>query len=136
METSNIEIKASDSTSTHTSRSPAPIAAGLDGIDHKIDPGEPTQIDPADYADEERKRRGIRRVPTSLREAIGELKADPLFKDLMPELMWRAYQEVKLAECDAFEANDEEFELKPTSTCSNAGPQRDPLELDARRSMW
>ena len=30
----------------------------------------------------------------------------------MPELMWRAYQEVKLAECDAFEANDEEFELK------------------------
>ena len=53
----------------------------------------------------------------------------------MPELMWRAYQEVKLAECDAFEANDE-FSSKPTSTCSNAGPQRDPLELDARRSMW
>jgi len=26
--------------------------------------------------------------------------------------MWRAYQEGKLAECDAFEANDEEFELK------------------------
>ena len=25
---------------------------------------------------------------------------------------WRAYQEVKLAECDAFEANDEEFEFK------------------------
>ena len=75
-------------------------------------PGEPTQIDPADYADEERERRGIRRVPTSLRKAIGELKADSLFKDLMPELMWRAYQEVKLAECDAFEANDEAFELK------------------------
>ena len=33
-------------------------------------------------------------------------------KNLMPELMWRAYQEVKLAECDAFEANNEEFELK------------------------
>ena len=30
----------------------------------------------------------------------------------MPELMWRAYQEVKLAECNAFEANDEEFEFK------------------------
>ena len=87
------------------------IAAGLDGIDHKIDPGEPTQIDPADYAMKSA-RGGIRRVPTSLREAIGELKADPLFKELMPELMWRAYQEVKLAECDAFEANNEEFELK------------------------
>ena len=36
----------------------------------------------------------------------------PLFKELMPELMWRAYQEVKLSECDAFEANNEEFERK------------------------
>jgi glutamine synthetase len=79
---------------------------------NKIDPGEPTQIDPADYSDEERQRRSIRRVPTSLRQAMGELKADPLFRELMPELMWRAYQEVKLAECDAFEANDEEFEFK------------------------
>ncbi len=30
----------------------------------------------------------------------------------MPELMWRAYQQVKLAECEAFEHNDEEFEFK------------------------
>jgi glutamine synthetase len=88
------------------------IAAGLDGIDNAIDPGEPTQVDPADYSDEERKRRGIRRVPTSLREAIGEIKADRLFKELMPELMWRAYQAVKLAECDTFESNNEEFEFK------------------------
>jgi glutamine synthetase len=112
MATSNIEIKASDSTSNPYIALAGMIAAGLDGIDNKIDPGEPTQIDPADYSDAERKRRGIRRVPTSLREAIGELKANPLFKELMPELMWHAYQEVKLAECDAFEAHDEEFELK------------------------
>ena len=87
------------------------IAAGLDGIDNKIDPGEPTQIDPADYSDEERQRRGIRRVPTSLREAIGEPQGGSAVQGLMPELMWRAYQEVKLAECNAFEAN-EEFEFK------------------------
>ena len=56
METSNIEIK-SDSTSNPYIALAGMIAAGLDGIDHKIDPGEPTQIDPADYADEERQRR-------------------------------------------------------------------------------
>ena len=50
METSNIEIKASDSTSNLYIALASMIAAGLDGIDHKIDPGEPTQIDPADYA--------------------------------------------------------------------------------------
>jgi glutamine synthetase len=112
MATSNIEIKASDSTSNPYISLAGMIAAGLDGIDNKIDPGEPTQIDPADYSDEERQRSGIRRVPTSLRQAIGEFNADPLFEALMPELMWRAYQEVKLAECDAFEANDEAFEFK------------------------
>jgi glutamine synthetase len=111
MATCNIEIKASDSTSNPYISLAGMIAAGLDGIDHKIDPGEPTQVDPADYSDAERRRRGIRRVPTSLREAIGEFKADPLFKELMPELMWRAYQAVKLAECDAFEANNEAFEF-------------------------
>jgi len=51
-------------------------------------------------------------VPTSLRAAVAEFVADPLFKDLMPELMWRAYQQVKLAECDGFEAEDEHFEIE------------------------
>ena len=111
-ETANIEIKASDSTSNPYIALAGMIAAGLDGIDNKIDPGEPTQIDPADYSDEERERRGIRRVPTSLRTALDAFKADPLFKELMPELMWRAYQAVKLTECEVFEAHDEAFEFK------------------------
>jgi glutamine synthetase len=51
-------------------------------------------------------------VPTSLRAAVAEFAADPLFKELMPELMWRAYQQVKLAECDGFEAEDERFEIE------------------------
>jgi hypothetical protein len=29
-----------------------------------------------------------------------------------PELMWRAYQRVKLAECDGFEANDQTSEIE------------------------
>ena len=58
------------------------IAAGLDGIDHKIDPGEPTQIDPADYSDEERQRRHPPR-PDEL--ARGDRRAQGgLFKDLSP----------------------------------------------------
>jgi hypothetical protein len=35
-----------------------------------------------------------------------------VFRAIFSGSMWRAYQEGKLAECDAFEANDEEFELK------------------------
>ncbi len=112
MATSNIEIKAVDSSSNPYLALGGIIAAGLDGIEGEIDPGEAVQVDPANLSEEERKRLGVRRVPTSLRGAVAEFAADPLFKQLMPELMWRAHQAVKLAECDAFEANDEEFEFK------------------------
>jgi hypothetical protein len=56
------------------------------------------QDQPADYSDKERERPGIRRIPTSLRQTIGALKAEKLFKALMPELMWRAYFEVAKGE--------------------------------------
>jgi glutamine synthetase len=111
-ETANIEIKAVDGSSNPYLALGAIIAAGLDGIEHAIDPGEPLAIDPSDLSDDEREQRGIRHVPSSLRAAIGEFCADPLFKELMPELMWRAYPQVKLAECDGFEAADEEFEIE------------------------
>ena len=110
--TSNIEIKASDSTSNPYISLAGMIAAGLDGIDNKIDPGEPTQIDPADYSEEERTGATSAASRRACARRSAQLKANPLLKELMPELMWRAYQEVKLAECDVFEANDEEFEFK------------------------
>jgi glutamine synthetase len=111
-QTMNIEIKAVDGSSNPYLALGGIIAAGLDGIEQSSDPGEPLPVDPSDLSDAERDRRGIRAVPSSLRAAVGEFAADPLFKTSMPELMWRAYQQVKLAECDGFEAADEEFEIE------------------------
>lgn len=111
-QTTNIEIKAVDGSSNPYLALGGIIAAGLDGIDNATDPGEPLPVDPSDLSDAEREQRGIRAVPDSLRAAIGAFAADALFKGSMPELMWRAYQQVKLAECDGFEAADEEFEIE------------------------
>jgi glutamine synthetase len=111
-ETANIEIKAVDGSSNPYLALGAIIAAGLDGIDQKRDPGLPLSVDPSDLSEEERARRGIRAVPNSLRAAVAEFVANPLFKELMPELMWRAYPQVKLAECDGFEGQDERFEIE------------------------
>ena len=111
-ETSNIEIKAVDGSSNPYLALAGIIAAGLDGLEQSIDPGEALGVDPADLSDAERERRGITAVPSSLRAAIDEFAADPLFKTTMPQLMWRAYQVVKLTECDGFEAADEEFEIE------------------------
>lgn len=111
-ETSNIEIKAVDGSSNPYLALAGIIAAGLDGLEHSVNPGEPLPVDPSDLSDAERERRGIRAVPSSLRAAVGEFGADPLFRAVMPELMWRAYQQVKLAECEGFEAKDEAFEIE------------------------
>jgi glutamine synthetase len=111
-ETANIEIKAVDGSSNPYLALGGIIAAGLDGLDNALDPGDPLGVDPSDLSEAERARLGITAVPNSLRAAIGEFASDPLFKHSMPELMWRAYQQVKLAECDGFEAADEEFEIE------------------------
>jgi glutamine synthetase len=111
METANIEIKACDASSNPYLALGGIIACGLDGLENQIDPGPPLQRDPADLSDEEREPLGLRTVPASLRDAVGEFAGDPLFKGLMPDLMWRAFQAVKRAECDIFEANDEEYEI-------------------------
>jgi glutamine synthetase len=108
----NIEIKAVDGSSNPYLALGGIIAAGLEGIAQSTDPGEPLSVDPSDLSDAEREQRGIRAVPSNLRAAIGEFATDPLFKNSMSELMWRAYQQVKLAECDGFEAADEEFEIE------------------------
>jgi glutamine synthetase len=110
-QTANIEIKAVDGSSNPYLALGAIIAAGLDGIEREIDPGEPLPVDPADLSEHERERRGIRDVPSSLRAAVAELAGDPLYKARMPDLLWRGYQQVKLAECDGFDEHDEDFEI-------------------------
>jgi glutamine synthetase len=111
-ETGNIEIKAVDGSCNPYLALGAIVAAGLDGLEHEIDPGKPLAVDPSDLSEDERRELGITPVPSSLRAAVGEFVADGLYRDLMPELMWRAYPQVKLAECDGFEAADEAFEIE------------------------
>ena len=55
----NLELKPSDHSGNPYLALGALIAAGLDGIQNGIDPGEPQEIDPGNYSDEERERRGI-----------------------------------------------------------------------------
>ncbi len=69
------------------------IAAGIDGIKNKIEPGE--AVDER----EETKKRKIHQLPTSLYGAIEALESDPKFiKGIMPPELLGDYLEMKLIE--------------------------------------
>ncbi len=101
-ESINLELKSSDHSGNPYLAFGALIAAGLDGIRNRIQPPEPVEIDPGNYSDEEREQRGIRRLPTSLDEALDELERDQVLLDALGPLLARSYIAVKRAESAFF----------------------------------
>jgi glutamine synthetase len=63
----------------------AVLAAGLDGVKRKIDPGDPVDLNIYDLSDEERERLGIETLPSNLREALDCLEDDKVIRDALGE---------------------------------------------------
>jgi glutamine synthetase len=111
-ESTNLELKPSDSSSNPYLALGAVLAAGLDGIEHKRDPGEPTLVDPDTLSDAERARRGIRRLPTTLGEALDALERDEVLREALGPTLAREYLAVKRSEVQAFQDRDVAFEIE------------------------
>jgi glutamine synthetase len=71
-----IEFRLPDGAANPYLATAALAAAGLDGIDRKLDPGEPLNINLYELSPEEIARRGIGLLPQSLSAAIDALEAD------------------------------------------------------------
>jgi glutamine synthetase len=110
--TTNAELKSSDSSSNPYLSLGGLLAAGLDGIKRKLMPGQPTLIDPGNYTDAEREVRGIRRFPTSLKEALDNLEKDQVLLDALGPLLAKSYFAVKRLEWESFSKEDVNFEMK------------------------
>jgi len=108
----NLELKCSDHSGNPYLAMGALLAAGLDGINNSIDPGEPQEIDPGNYSDEERAQRGIRRLPTSLDEAVDELERDQVLLDAMGPLLASSYIAVKRNESAFFKEKTAEEDTR------------------------
>jgi len=111
-ESINLEIKFADHSGNPYLSMGALMAAGLDGIKNSIDPGEPEEIDPGNYSDEERERRGIRRLPTSLDEALDELERDQVLLQALGPFLARSYIAVKRDESAFFTKKTAEEEAR------------------------
>jgi glutamine synthetase len=58
----------------------AVVAAGLDGIERKLDPGEPTNLNMYELSEQQLRERKIGLLPQNLLEAIGALESDEVVK--------------------------------------------------------
>jgi glutamine synthetase len=96
----NIEVKAVDGSANPYLALGAIVAAGLDGMQRGLDPGEPVMINPHDLPEAEREARGIRRYPTSLADALIELEQDQVLLDALGHARAREFIGVRRAEWD------------------------------------
>ena len=106
----NLELKSADHSGNPYLALGALIAAGLDGIHQRIDPGEPQEVDPGNYSDEERAQRGLRRLPTTLDEALDELEQDTVLTEALGPLLTASYLAVKRNESAFFQEKTPEEE--------------------------
>ena len=90
------------------------MAAGIlkafdDGINHKLDPGEPEErnIYAAMAAGKK-----VKKLPMSLGEALDELEKDETIKSAMPDEMYRVFTHYKRDEWEKFMSTVTEWDLK------------------------
>jgi glutamine synthetase len=106
----NVELKAADTTCNPYIALGGLIAAGLDGIDRGLKLPEPVDDDPATMSEEERKERGIVRLPETQAEALEALEADSVLSRALGETLLRSYLAVRRSEWESYSAEDEAFE--------------------------
>jgi glutamine synthetase len=111
-ESTNLELKPADHSGNPYLALGGLIAAGLDGVRHRLDPGEPVDVDPASLSDEERERRGIARLPQSLDAALDALASDIVLRDALGPTLATAYIAVKRLEAQHFASLPPEEEAR------------------------
>jgi glutamine synthetase len=109
--TTNLEIKAVDGSANPYLALGAIVAAGLDGIERGLDPGEPLSTNPHDMPEAERQARGIRRYPATLNEAVSELERDEVLLQALGPARAHEFMAIRRAEWDDLGATSAEREI-------------------------
>jgi glutamine synthetase len=111
-ESINIELKSSDSSANPYVALGGVIAAGLDGIQRRLQLPPPVTVDPHTMDEKARQAIGGDRLPQSLKEAVGNLKRDRVLMEALGERLATSYIAVKELDIDAFAGADEAFEFR------------------------
>lgn len=112
MSPTHFELKTVDASANPYLALGAVIAAGLDGVRHCFELGEPVAVDPGHMSESELTARGIERLPTNLGEAIEQLSNDQVILNALGSELAQAYLAVRKAEWEAMKDLELEAEVK------------------------
>jgi glutamine synthetase len=87
------------------------IAAGLDGIRNKMEPPPPIQRNIYDMSVRDKRRHKVKQLPTTLREALDELEASVLARQVLGEHIFEHFLDAKRAEWSSYASTVHQWEL-------------------------
>ena len=101
-ETAHIEFRVPDPACNPYIAFTCLLAAGLDGIQHKLEPGDPIPDEVSRWSSSERIKNGIKPLPKSLYEAVEEFRRDDVLRRALGKTFFEEYVNIKLAEWDEY----------------------------------
>lgn len=108
----HFELKTVDASANPYLALGSVIAAGLDGVRHCLELGEPVAVDPGHMTESERSTRGIELLPTNLGESIEQLSNDKVLLNALGTELTQAYLAVRKAEWEVMKDLELEEEVK------------------------
>ncbi|MEE8183646.1 MAG: glutamine synthetase family protein [Thermoplasmata archaeon] len=88
------------------------LAAGLHGIENKIEPSGPVEVDIYKLPSKERQRLGIGSLPTNLEEALDELEGSDLMRETLGAHIMTHFLYIKRGEWDKYRIQVTEWETE------------------------
>lgn len=107
-----LELRLSDSSCNPYLATAAVMVAGLDGIERKLDPGPPHNINHYRYKEDALKEMGIGVLPQTLSEALRELKEDSIFAEHLGQEFLQEYMELKEMEWVEYQRHVSDWEVR------------------------
>jgi glutamine synthetase len=107
-----VELRAADISNNPYLGGAMVLAAGLEGIIEKIDPGVPHTENMYLKSERELAQLGVGYLPRTLHEAIEAFAADPLGREVLGDLMFETYVDFKRREWEDYHNHVSDWEVR------------------------
>lgn len=87
------------------------LKAGLEGIKNKVEPPAPTNENIYEMTEEEMTKKGIKQLPTNLKEAIQALSEDEAIKEALGPHIYNSFVEAKMLEWENYSITVHPWEI-------------------------